>query len=81
MDFCKAFDTVLRARLMHRLQELREELMWGIMARNRSVTGVPRIVEGISGLFYSTIEVKQGCLLSPTLFVCMLMRSLITLTE
>ncbi|MCO5596305.1 hypothetical protein L7F22_050366 [Adiantum nelumboides] len=70
VDFRKAFDTVLRARLMRRLQEMgvTTVLTWGIMALYRSVTGHVRTPEGISDLVLSTIGVKQGCPLSPTLF-------------
>ncbi|MCO5546778.1 hypothetical protein L7F22_000214 [Adiantum nelumboides] len=38
------------------------------MALYRSVTGHVRTPEGISDLVHSTIGVKQGCPLSPTLF-------------
>ena len=70
VDFRKAFDTVPRARLMRRLQELRvpTEIIWGIMALYGSVTGQVRTPEGISDIVHSTIGVKQGCPLSPTLF-------------
>ncbi|MCO5567345.1 hypothetical protein L7F22_021035 [Adiantum nelumboides] len=71
VDFRKAFDTVPRARLMRRLQEMGVPiaLTWGIMALYRkSVTGHVRTTEGISDLVHSTIGVKQGCPLSPTLF-------------
>ena len=70
VDFRKAFDTVPRARLMHRLQQLGVpiELIWGIMALYSSVTGYVRTPEGISDIVHSTIGVKQGCPLSPTLF-------------
>ena len=70
VDFRKAFDTVPRARLMRRLQAIGvpTELIWGIMALYRSVTGHVRTPEGISDRVHSTIGVKQGCPLSPTLF-------------
>ena len=44
------------------------ELIWGIMALYRSVVGRERTPGGISDLVHSTIGVKQGCPLSPTLF-------------
>ena len=71
VDFCKAFDTVPRARLIHILQEMGApiELIWGIQALyNKTVTGQVCTLEGFSDLIHSTIGVKQGCPLSPTLF-------------
>ena len=70
MDFGKAFDTVPRARLIHRLQELGVpiELIWGIQALYKTVTGQVHTPEGFSELIHSTVGVKQGCPLSPTLF-------------
>ncbi|MCO5611969.1 hypothetical protein L7F22_066229 [Adiantum nelumboides] len=70
VDFRKAFDTVSRARLMRRLQEMGVPtvLTWGVMALYRSVIGHVRTPKGISDLVHSTIGVKQGCPLSPTLF-------------
>ena len=44
------------------------EIIWGIMALYSSVTGQVRTPEGISDIVHSTIGVKQGCPLSPTLF-------------
>ncbi|MCO5554617.1 hypothetical protein L7F22_008149 [Adiantum nelumboides] len=69
VDFRKVFDTVPRARLMRRLQEIEVPtvLTWGIMALYRSVMGHVRTPEGISDLVHSTIGVKQGCPLFPTL--------------
>lgn len=70
VDFRKAFDTVPRARLMRRLQDLGvpEEMRWGIYALYEFVTGRVRAPEGLSDTVTSTIGVKQGCPLSPTLF-------------
>ena len=70
MDFRKAFDTVPRERLMRRLQDMGVpiEMTWGIMALYRSVRGQVRTPEGLSDVAHSTIGVKQGCPLSPTLF-------------
>ena len=69
VDFRKAFDTVPRERLMRRLQDMGVsiEMTWGIMALYRSVRGQVRTLEGLSDV-HSTIGVKQGCPLSPTLF-------------
>ena len=70
VDFRKAFDTVPRERLMRRLQEMGVpiEMTWGIMALYRSVREQVRTPEGLSDVVHSTIGVKQGCPLSPTLF-------------
>ena len=70
VDFRKAFDTVPRARLMNRMQMLGvpKEIIWGIMALYGSVLGRVRTLEGDSNIIQSTIGVKQGCPLSPTLF-------------
>ena len=70
VDFRKAFDTVPRARLMNRMQMLGvpKEIIWGIMALYGSVLGRVRTLEGDSDIIQSTIGVKQGCPLSPTLF-------------
>ncbi|MCO5600245.1 hypothetical protein L7F22_054355 [Adiantum nelumboides] len=70
VDFRKAFDTVPRARLMNRMQTLGvpKEIMWGIMTLYGSVLGRVRTPEGDSDIIQSTIGVKQGCPLSPTLF-------------
>ena len=70
MDFRKAFDTVPRTKLINKLQRLGVpvELIWGIQALYKSVTGQVRTPEGLSDLIQSTIGVKQGCPLSPTLF-------------
>ena len=55
---------------MHRLQKLGVpmELIWGIQALYKNVTGQVCTSEGFSDLIHSTIGVKQGCPLSPTLF-------------
>ena len=60
VDFRKAFNIVLRARLMHRLQELRvpKEIIWGIMALYGLVIGRVRTPEGVSDIVHSTIGVK-----------------------
>ena len=70
VDFRKAFDTVPRAKLMSRLPKLGvpTEIIWGIMALYGLVTGHVRTLEGMSDIVHSTIGVKQGCPLSPTLF-------------
>lgn len=55
---------------MRRLQEMgiSTELIWGKMALYKSVRGQVRTLEGLSDVVHSTIGVKQGCPLSPTLF-------------
>ena len=60
VDFRKAFDIVPRARLMQRLEALgvSTDMQWGIYA----------LFQGLSEVVASTIRVKQGCPLSPTLF-------------
>ncbi len=70
VDFRKAFDTVPRARLMQRLQALGipMEIQWGIYALYESVSGRVRTPNGLSESTRSTVGVKQGCPLSPTLF-------------
>ena len=44
------------------------KLIWGIIALYRSVSGHVCTPEGLSDVVHSTIGVKQGCPLSPTLF-------------
>lgn len=70
MDFCKASHTVPRAQLKHRLHTMGVlyELTRGIVSLYESVSDTVRTLEGDSNLIYSTIGVKQGCPLSPTLF-------------
>ncbi|MCO5608774.1 hypothetical protein L7F22_062990 [Adiantum nelumboides] len=69
VDFRKAFDTVPRERLFRRLMDLGvgEELIWGIYALYEHVFGRVKCPGGISDTLVSTIGVKQGCPLSPTL--------------
>ena len=70
VDFRKAFDTIPRAQLILRLEEMGVpmELIWGILALYGAVKGQIRTPEGVSELIHSTIGVKKGCPLSPTLF-------------
>ena len=70
VDFRKAFDTIPRARLFQRLQSLGvpPEMLWGIYALYEQVFGRVRCPRGMSDTIASTIGVKQGCPLSPTLF-------------
>lgn len=70
VDFRKAFDTVPRERLFQRLQTLRvpPQMAWGIYALYEQVLGRVRCPGGLSNIIASTVGVKQGCPLSPTLF-------------
>ena len=70
VDFRKAFDTVPRDKLFARLQSLEvpDEMTWAIYALYERVSGRVRCPGGLSDNFDSTIGVKQGCPLSPTLF-------------
>ncbi|MCO5562498.1 hypothetical protein L7F22_016125 [Adiantum nelumboides] len=70
VDFRKAFDTVPRERLFRRLAALGigEEMTWGIYTLYEHVSGRVRCPGGLSDTLVSTIGVKQGCPLSPTLF-------------
>ena len=70
MDFRKAFDTVPRARLKQRLEALGvpTDMQWGIYALYESISGKVRSSKGLLEAVASTIRVKQGCPLSPTLF-------------
>ena len=70
MDFRKAFDTVPRDRLFQRLQSLGvpAEMIWGIYALDEQVLGRVCCPGELSDTIASTIGVKQGCPLSPTLF-------------
>ncbi|MCO5558477.1 hypothetical protein L7F22_012061 [Adiantum nelumboides] len=70
VDFRKAFDSVPRFRLMQRLQDIGvpEAIRWGIYALYESVTGRVRAPGGLLDAIESTIGVKQGCPMSPTLF-------------
>ncbi|MCO5614740.1 hypothetical protein L7F22_069024 [Adiantum nelumboides] len=69
VDFRKAFDTVPREVLFRRLMDLGvgEEMIWGIYALYEHVSGRVGCPGGTSDTFVSTIGVKQGCPLSPTL--------------
>ncbi|MCO5575025.1 hypothetical protein L7F22_028822 [Adiantum nelumboides] len=70
VEFCKAFDTVPRERLFRRLLSLglEEDLIWGIYALYEQVCGRVQCPGGTTETLFSTIGVKQGCPLSPTLF-------------
>ena len=71
MDFHKAFDTIPRERLFQRLQSLGIpfEMIWAIYALYyERVTRRVRCLGGLLRSTASTIGVKQGCPLSPTLF-------------
>lgn len=70
VDFGKAFDYVPRLALFQRLQEIENSdmLQTAILRLYEKVTGRLRTQEDFSDLIQSTIGMKQGCPLSPTLF-------------
>lgn len=70
VDFWKAFDSVSREDFFQRLRDIgiSTTLLTAIMRLYESVLGCLREVGGLSEFIRSTIGVKQGCPLSPTLF-------------
>lgn len=70
VNFRKAFDIVPRSRLIRQLQKMHipESIIWGVISLYESVRGRVRAPRGLSDWVESTIGVKQGCPLSPTLF-------------
>ncbi|RYA37888.1 reverse transcriptase domain-containing protein, partial [Enterobacter cloacae complex sp. 2DZ2F2B] len=70
VDFKKAFDMIPRNNLWRRMEELQvpSEFMLAVSRIYEKVICQLRIGREISGIFVSTIGVKQGCPLSPTLF-------------
>ena len=70
VDFRKAFDLVSREDLFQRLRDIgiSTKLLTAIMRLYESILGRLREVGGLSEFIRSTIGVKQGCPLSPTLF-------------
>ena len=66
----KAFESVSRDKLRHRMEELGvpKHLKAVVHRLYEEVKVKIRTSAGISKSFRSDIEVKQGCLLSPTLF-------------
>lgn len=69
-DFQKAFDYVPQEVLFQRLQDIgiSETILTSLMRLYKSVLGHLRTSHGVSVFIISTIGVKQGFLLSPTLF-------------
>lgn len=70
VDFRKAFDSVPREDLLQRLKDINtsHSRLTAVMRLYESVLGRLRTVGGLSEFIRSTIGVKQGCPLSPTLF-------------
>ena len=70
VDFKKAFDTVPKDKLWHRMEELGVpiHLRAAVHRLYEEVKVKIRTSYGISESFRSDIGVKQGCPLSPTLF-------------
>ena len=70
LDFRKAFDSVLREDLLKRLKDIdiSTTLLTAIMRLYEFILGRLRTTQGLSEFIRSTIGVKQGCPLSPTLF-------------
>jgi hypothetical protein len=70
VDFKKAFDTVPREKLWHRIEELGVpmHLRAAVHRLYEEVKVKIRTSTGIFESFRSDIGVKQGCPLSPTLF-------------
>ena len=70
VDFCKDFDFVPRMSLFQRLSEvgISDMLFTAIRRLYEKVIGRFNTSEGFSIPIQSTIGMKQGCSLSPTLF-------------
>ena len=70
IDFKKAFDTVPRDKLWHRMEELGVPINLRAVVHelDEEVKVKIKTSVGIFESFKSDIEVKQGCPLSPTLF-------------
>ena len=70
IDFRKAFDSVLREALFQRLRDIGiyTTLLTAIMHLYESNLGHLHATHGMSDFIRSTIGVKWGCPLSPTLF-------------
>lgn len=70
MDFKKVFDTVPRAKLWERMEEIEAHihLKAAIHRMYEEVKVKIRTSANISEIFRSDIRVKQGCPLSPTIF-------------
>jgi hypothetical protein len=71
MNFSKAFDTIPRDLLWRRMQEigLNGEMMSALQVMYRDVRCRVRTPQGFMDPFESTWGVKQGCPLSPLLFI------------
>ena len=70
IDFKKAFDTINREALLHKLAEYNINGPFFNILKDmfKEVLFAVKVTEGITNMFPSTVGVKQGCILSPTLF-------------
>ena len=70
IDFSKAFDTIPRTKLWNRLQSLgiHGRMLQAIQSLYRNVQCCVNTPSGLTNTFASTMGVKQGCPLSPTMF-------------
>ncbi|XP_059064423.1 uncharacterized protein LOC131856598 [Cryptomeria japonica] len=70
VDFKKAFDTVPRVKLWKRMEDLGIPIHLRVVVHGlyEEVKVKIRTFDGLSESFRSDIGVKQGCMLSPTLF-------------
>ncbi len=70
IDFRKEFDSVWRDALVYKLLKANVGGMFGRLIQNiYALSSVQiKLREGLTGAFQDNIGVKQGCVLSPTLF-------------
>lgn len=70
IDFRKAFDTINRDALFYKLSYYNIDGPFFSIMKDmyKEVLYLVKISEGITDFFNSSVGVKQGCILSPTLF-------------